>query len=136
MMGRETQLRRATFVLLAATLLAVAGCSSDEVDLGTVGGHVTKDGKPQSGVWLRFTPMQPGRPSSARTGADGKYDLKYTQQKPGALVGKHTVKLGIGGETGEGGAIKPETELRSEQVEVKAGANVLDFDISERSGGK
>src|SRR5215475_6650448 len=101
-MKSEIGIRRAVFFLLGAVFLAATGCSSDEVDLGSVSGRVTKDGKPQAGVWLRFTPTQ-GRPSSARTGADGRYDLKYTQQKPGALVGKHTVKLGLGGETGEGG---------------------------------
>ena len=106
----------------------LAGCSSDEVQLGTVSGQVTKGGQPQANIWLEFKPEH-GRPSTARTDAAGRYTLNYTGQKPGALVGRHKVRLGTGGEVNGYGDVKPETELHSEDVEVKSGSNTLNFEL-------
>src|SRR5436190_3640501 len=108
--------RRIPTLLFAVALLALTGCDSGGVSLGTVSGKVSKNGKPLPGAWLKFVPVQAGRQSSARTDADGNYELKYTQEKKGALVGKHRVTLGTGGEVGEGGnLIHPEVELHSEE---------------------
>lgn len=122
--------RRCFECVIALTLLvAVAGCTSNDVPLGTVSGHVTKNGKPQPNLWLEFKPMHGGRPSTARTDASGSYTLAYTPQKSGALVGQHKVRLGSGGEVNGYGDVKSETELHSEEVEVKLGANTINFDL-------
>ena len=123
--------RRIPTLVFAVALLALAGCDSGGVSLGTVSGKVSKNGKPLPGAWLRFAPVKAGRQSSARTDADGNYELKYTQEKKGALVGKHRVSLGSGGEVGEGGnLIHPEVELHSEEVEVHSGGNTLNFELT------
>jgi hypothetical protein len=123
--------RRFLTFLIAIALSALSGCDSGGVALGTVSGKITKNGKPQPGVWVRFVPVQPGRQSSGRTDADGNYELKYTQEKKGALVGKHRISLGSGGEVGEGGnLIHPEVVLHSEEVEVHSGANTLNFELT------
>ena len=115
----------------AIVFLALSGCDSGGVALGTVSGKVTKSGKPQPGVWLKFVPVQPGRQSSGRTDANGNYELKYTQEKNGALVGKHRVSLGSGGEVGKGGnLLHPEVELHTEEVDVHSGANMLNFELA------
>jgi hypothetical protein len=122
--------RRCFECVIAPTLLvAIAGCSSNDVPLGAVSGHVTKNGKPQPNLWLEFKPTHGGRPSTARTDASGSYTLAYTPQKSGALVGQHKVRLGSGGEVNGYGDVKPETELHSEEVEVKPGANTINFDL-------
>ena len=106
----------------------MGGCGSDEVQLGTVSGQVTKGGQPQANIWLEFKPEH-GRPSTARTDSGGHYSLNYIRQKQGALVGHHKVRLGTGGEVSLEGDVKPSTELHSEDVEVKPGANTLNFEL-------
>jgi hypothetical protein len=120
--------RIALGLLVALQIAALSGCGGDQVTLTTVSGQVTKGGKPQKGLWVRFTP-QPGRPSSGRTDANGHYELSYMHDKPGALSGKHTVSIVSGGDVVEGGGVSPETELQSEQVEVKSGDNTLNFEL-------
>ncbi|HEY2827773.1 MAG TPA: hypothetical protein VGJ04_09260, partial [Pirellulales bacterium] len=84
-----------------------------------------------AGIWIKFTPVQPGRGSFGRTDADGNYELKYTQEKKGAVVGRQRVSLGSGGEVGEGGnLIHPEVELHSAEVDVHSGANTLNFELA------
>jgi hypothetical protein len=123
-----TFVRRIACAAILFGLASMAGCGSDEVQLGSVSGQVTKGGQPQANVWLEFKPEH-GRPSTARTDANGRYTLSYTGQKPGALVGRHKVRLGTGGEVNGYGDVKPETELRSEDVEVKPGSNTLNFEL-------
>src|SRR5262245_10705108 len=120
--------RRIAATVISLGILTLAGCSSDEVQLGTVSGQVTKGGQPQANLWLGVKPEH-GRPSMARTDAAGHYTLNYTGQKPGALVGRHKVRLGTGGEVNGYGDVKPETELHSEDVEVKFGSNTLNFEL-------
>src|SRR5262245_10842119 len=114
--------------VLFVGILMLSGCSSDEVQLGTVSGQVTKGGQPQANIWLEFKPDH-GRPSTARTDASGRYTLHYIGQKQGALVGRQKVRLGTGGEVNGYGDVKPETELHSEDVEVKSGSNTLNFEL-------
>ena len=118
-------------LLAAIAILALVGCDSGGVSLGTVSGTITKNGKPQAGMWIEFVPIQPGRLSYARTDSSGSYDLTYTHEKRGALVGKHRVSMGTGGEVGEGGnLLHPKVELHSEEVEVHSGANSLNFELA------
>jgi hypothetical protein len=123
-----TFIRRVACAVIPLALASMAGCSSDEVQLGTVSGQVTKGGQPQANIWLEFQPEH-GRPSTARTDANGRYSLTYIRQKQGALVGHHKVRLGTGGEVTLEGDVKPSTELHSEDVDVKSGSNTLNFEL-------
>jgi len=127
-MDSPTLIRRIACAAILSGLASMSGCSSDEVQLGAVSGQVTKGGQPQANIWLEFKPEH-GRPSTARTDADGRYRLTYIQQKQGALVGRHKVRIGTGGEVTLEGDVKPSTELHSEDVEVKPGSNTLNFEL-------
>ena len=78
----------------AAILLSLVGCSGgdDEVELGTVSGVVTLNGKPLKGVFVTFQP-QGFPPSTGVTDKQGRYELSF-QEELGAVIGKHEVFLG------------------------------------------
>lgn len=127
-------------VCVAWMALCCSGCkrgSGDAPELGTVSGTVTWDGKPLANADVQFSP-QTGRPSTGTTDANGKYQLLYTQDQPGAKVGKHTVRITTekytekeNGETVVTAEIlPPKYHANSELVEeVKPGGNTIDFDL-------
>lgn len=82
----------AGFVLLSM-VLAAAGCGDDGPRLGTVSGRVLVDGKPVEQLRIEFQPASGGSPSTARTDAQGRYELHYTRDKDGAMVGRHCVRI-------------------------------------------
>jgi hypothetical protein len=86
---------------VAALGLVLPGCGgSGDHSLAPVSGKVTLDGKAMPGIQVTFQPMAPqkgiaGPGSSAVTDAEGRYTLKTvgTSPRPGAVVGKHTVRF-------------------------------------------
>lgn len=92
--------QRNVFILVASVCFALAGCRSD-YKLVKVSGTVTLDGKPISGIEVRFQPLasgnnvNPGPGSKGITDADGRYTLvvQNTSLRFGAVVGKHMVFL-------------------------------------------
>lgn len=81
--------------LLGVGLLVVAvGCSDGGPGLTTVTGTITLDGKPMPGVLVTFAPLA-GSPSYGKTDVQGKYELWYTDDKKGAMLGKHDVMLEV-----------------------------------------
>lgn len=75
-------------------LLGFVGCGSDGPDLAEVTGTVTIDGKPVHGAMLTFVPEAAGgSPSYGVTDAEGNYSLMFTQDKNGAMLGKHNVEI-------------------------------------------
>jgi hypothetical protein len=80
---------RKPFACLAVVAALLVGCS-DAPDIARVTGHVTRNGQPVAGATLNFMPEN-GRPSWAVTDAEGKYELHYSKEYEGALVGKHKV---------------------------------------------
>ena len=86
------------------------GCGTDNPDVVPVSGTVTRNGKPVPNVEVYFQPSQ-GRPSYAVTDAQGKFELGYTREQNGALIGNHTVYITY--LSPEGGAdAPPPPELR------------------------
>jgi len=87
---------RASLTLLLAMLclLMVLGCSEsgDYPDLYPVSGLVTMDDKPLVGARVSFLP-EAARPSSGTTDASGRYQLQYTGDLAGAVVGQHQVSI-------------------------------------------
>jgi hypothetical protein len=84
-------------LLLAAFLVAAAGCGQGGV--APVSGKVMLDGNPLPGVLLSYEPessggQDAGGGSYATTDAAGAYTLHLVNgDKPGAVVGKHRVKI-------------------------------------------
>lgn len=120
--------------------VVVAGCSPrTAVEVAKVSGTVTLDGKPLSDAIILFQPGD-GRPSRGMTGSDGRYQLLYTADRAGAMVGTCGVTISTAIEDEEG-RFAPERvpkryfEPGALTVEVKRRSNVLDFDLTSKPGG-
>lgn len=92
-----------TMLSVAVVLGTAAGCGPNR-DWAPVSGQITLDDEPQERIYVFFYPNVPeggdpqdtGASSYALTDADGRYTLNFMdldKDRPGALVGNHTVKL-------------------------------------------
>jgi hypothetical protein len=117
---------------LALALVVLVGCSSG-VELGGVEGRVTRKGRPQPKLWVEFRPAAGGRPAEGYTDANGRYELRYTGERNGALVGKNRVRIFSGGELdSRDNQLSPRKEIHSREVEVESGANTVDFELDDK----
>lgn len=111
-------------------LTLVAGCSSGG-NLGKVSGRVTCQGQPVTNASIRFDPVKEGTAAVAQS-AEGVTDNKgnYTLTTPGvgtgAAIGKHKAFV-IYGDIYKAPPCKPPTD---HVVEVKAGSNTIDIDLT------
>lgn len=120
----------------AVCVLFLAGCGDSGPERGQVTGTVTLDGQPLGGATVEFQPRE-GAPSYGETDAQGRYQLGYTPEKPGAVVGEHTVRITTYRVKGPPGSqeevperVPPEYNAESTVTrEVKPGKNVFDFPI-------
>ena len=146
-------MRRTTHVGLGltATLLVCllsAGCDTGP-GLAPVEGTVTLDGTPLAGAEVEFQPTAPDtRPSVGVTDASGHYELRYTMNEKGALLGEHIVRIRMGEDADPddvGGGAAPKTDEAADDEEsgqriparynvdselketVKSGSNTIDF---------
>ena len=91
-----TRLGAVVFVGLAVGLSAGCGGNSK---YAPVSGQVLVDGKPREGLVVVFQPIgsqenpNPGKGSSARTDAQGRFTLSVDENTPGAIVGNHKVAI-------------------------------------------
>ena len=145
-------------ILAGALLVGAAGCSGGP-EYAPVSGVVTLDGKPYPKAVVSFQPIgtgdnpNPGRGSSAYTDENGRFVLT-SDDKDGALVGKHTVRIMTRGNevvgqdpsTGSDDAtpanrevdpIPPEWNALSKvEFDVPSGGtNQASFEITSRKGG-
>ena len=105
-------MRRVWIAGLAVVFVAFGGCSGGSRKIVPVSGVVKVNGEPTANLVVSFQPLggeseeNPGRGSSAVTGPDGRYTLVYDGEKPGALTGKHRVRIfpQVTGGTGKGEA--------------------------------
>jgi hypothetical protein len=92
--------------VLAAVLAGglLVGCEGrmdyESLGLVNVTGRVTMDGRPLSGVTVRFE-GPPNRFADGKTDSDGKYVLMYDSNQAGCLPGEKVVRIMQGG-VGEG----------------------------------
>ncbi|MFK7778054.1 MAG: carboxypeptidase-like regulatory domain-containing protein, partial [Gimesia sp.] len=89
--------KRIIFSLITLTALCVnfSGCGSttnDQPDLGLVKGIVTLDGQPLDGASISFLPDS-GRTASAKTDANGYYELIYIRDTMGCKLGHNKVLI-------------------------------------------
>src|SRR5215213_805942 len=86
-------------LVMGVAVLVLAGCEGGGRKVVPVSGVVTVDGKPARNVVVSFQPVgskeepDPGRGSSGTTDENGRYTLVYDGEKPGALTGKHRVRI-------------------------------------------
>jgi hypothetical protein len=143
---------------MALALAAVVGCGGTKIV--PVSGIVKLDGKPYKNAVVSFQPVgekeapNPGRGSSGLTDEAGRFSLIYDGEKPGALVGKHRVRIftdadsppppEAGGIEGEGTGkqfLEPIPvewhELSKKEFEVPpGGTDAANFDIQTKSAKK
>ncbi len=131
--------------LIALIALSLVGCGSDGPDLALVTGTVTYKGKPVEGGSLEFIPEAGGRPSMAITDETGQYAVYYTKDKPGAVIGKHTIRFQMNiaaGRVPEEEQFSPpaskkdvpkNVSLRPDSVEIVDGKNEIDFELASKT---
>lgn len=98
--------------LLAVLSLPWAGCGGDAEQYKTVpvSGVVTCKGVPVANATVNFTPLaeagrvegRPGRLALGKTDKDGRFTLTTYENDDGAIVGKHTVTVGLNFDEGAG----------------------------------
>ncbi len=116
----------------------LVGCGGGESgpELSEVSGRVQLDGNAVEGATVMFSPVDGGRPSFGTTDADGGYELEYTEDRSGAVVGKHKVEISTGQVSGEGAAESQEkipSKFNTQttlEVEVESGGDEHNFDLN------
>lgn len=92
-------MRRILPAALGVAALLLAGCGGGGPKLAGVSGVVTVDGKPYKNAVVSFQPQgsgateNPGVGSTALTDENGKFTLTTIDGKPGAVVGRHKVRI-------------------------------------------
>ncbi|MGB7323281.1 MAG: Ig-like domain-containing protein [Rubripirellula sp.] len=128
--------------MIAALVSSSAGCTGRDSTLGQVTGVLKMDGKPVPNVSIEFMPTQ-GRPSLARTNAEGKFVAYYLPQQTGAVAGTHRLEYefaqagpdDVKFERPKRRGKKPTTELVMSPREIKVVAgkdNVFDINLVEQ----
>jgi hypothetical protein len=125
-------------VLCACAIWTMTGCGrSDLPELGSVTGTVTLQGKPLADAIVTFSPEN-GRPSKGTTDDSGRYELIYTQDAKGAMIGTHRVQITMiqtpeEDDLPEGApapnALPPEATDNSITKEVASGANEIAIEL-------
>jgi hypothetical protein len=129
-------LRGLVSAVLVAVLGLVVGCG--DANLGRVRGTVTLDGQPLEGAMVTFAPVEGGRPAAGRTDARGRYQLVYSRDAGGAMIGEHLVTITTyderPGENGEDQIIAERVPARYNAKSelkrtVEAGSNEINFEL-------
>lgn len=130
-------MKHQTIFIAASILLVSLGCGKTEgPDVAYVEGTVTMDGNPVSNAVLTFQPDH-ARPSYGRTNEEGWYELYYTDEKEGATLGTHQVRISTAeegdedtGRAGQKETIPAKYNVQTElTAEVAPGDNVIDFPL-------
>lgn len=134
---------KSSSLLSLIVCVCLVGCGSDGPDLGDVSGKVTFNGKPLRGAIVTFVPQAGGSTSYGVTDAEGNYELMYSRDKSGAMLGQHNVAVKTEKLTQEDmadGEPVPEfvpipekyKQPGSLTAEVNAGSNDINFDLSDQ----
>lgn len=132
-----TTFPRDMFCCLILSLLILPGCGGDGgPEMGTVTGTVTLDGEPLPNVQVLFNPGT-ARPSEAITDESGRYELHYTHESDGAVVGTHQVFISSRHELDdEGNPVSQDEAVPAKyntestlSEEVTSGHNEINFDL-------
>jgi hypothetical protein len=110
--------------------------------LAPVTGTVVVDGKPLAGAEVWFHPEQKQQDakgkefkvssSFGKTDASGRYELMYDQDHKGAAIGKCRIEIVTADYSGiHEKYYKTRKKIPPETIEVKAGKQVVDLDLSQ-----
>lgn len=135
------------FLCAGGLAMSVIGCTRSGPEVGYVEGIVRMDGAPLPYATVQFLPEH-GRPSIGSTDKSGRYQLMYSKDRPGALIGRHVALVSTVREdpfTDRDGNVVPasvETVHRrynldargnpEMSVEVKAGKNSIDLIVKSK----
>ena len=117
-------------VLVAASGVLLSGCGGPK--MARVKGRVLYNDRPVREAAVTFNPMpqsekdlEPGKPATGFTDADGYYELSTYRPYDGALVGKHRVTVTLDD-------TNPARCKRHQEfvLEVGAGSNDLDIPLN------
>jgi len=136
--------KRLGIVLVAVMLFHLTGCGDPGPKLGIVTGKVTLGDEPLEGAAIEFQPLFPEGKiaySTAKTDADGFFEMQYSIDRKGVLVGNHQVQISTQDwEKQPDGSNKvipervpkwyfgPDSIL---EFDVQEGDNSADFDLSD-----
>jgi len=85
-------------LLFLGLMIAAWGCGG-KPRIVSVSGQVTWDGKPLPDAHVVFRPdskeVYPGPASSGKTDAQGRFTLRTVEDRDGAVVGPHRVRISI-----------------------------------------
>ena len=124
-------------------LICLIGCRGGDSNVGLVTGKVMVDGEPIEKALVSFSPTS-GRGSMAYTDENGVYELAYTRDQMGAVIGKHKVTVetkrdGYTDYDNGGKKVKARKEILPKKytdfkttelkADVKQGDNKFDFDL-------
>ncbi len=130
-----------TLVVVGAAYFLSSTIFSPKIDrpeLGTVSGVIKLDGVPLAGAQVAFVPIPQGGElqtdnlgaSYGLTNAEGKYELFYVKDVPGAVLGPHKVQIQARGSDGRQIVPPAYNRLSKLVAEVKPGDNPnFDFPV-------
>lgn len=124
-----------SWLMVGGVLLgSVAGCGGSKSDLAPVRGRVRLNGEPLADVIVEFQPAGKA-PSVGVTDEDGNFQLQFSKNRWGAVVGSHRVKIDHDVDGREGRAslvrIPVRYNVKSELIrEVVSGSNSFEFDLT------
>lgn len=122
----------------ALALSGFVGCSKGP-PLGKVSGTITYEGKPVEQATITFTHIGEERTAFARTDADGRYELTFTDGRSGALLGENAVSIETArfGTDADGNIVEfPETLPAKYHAEsdltrlIESGKQTIDFNLT------
>jgi len=130
---------RRTLFFVWLLVLVGGGCSQGDVELANVYGRVTLDGAPLARAAVILAPVGgKGGPAYAVTDDEGRYELAYTHDRQGAVVGECLVRIKTGFQSFEdeqAGVDRPEKvpakyNVQSTlKVDVQPGGGPYDFEL-------
>lgn len=127
------------FVAIALLGLGLTGCGQSGPKLADVEGVVTLDGKPLEGVMLEYQPQGgKGSPSVGYTDKNGKYRLRFSRERWGAVPGTHVIRIDHDWEPGNDQPkpafkIPPRFNKQSDiRRDLQAGLNTVSFELESK----
>jgi hypothetical protein len=126
--------------VVAASVMSVGCGRAKGPELATVLGTITLDGQPLPDMNIQFAPEETGgSPSFGGTNANGEYRLLFSQNRKGAMLGRHRVEITprerktdeSGQPLGNEPAKLPVKYRKPGALtaEVKPGSNTIDFQL-------
>lgn len=128
-----------TSAVVCGALIAgcsLAGCGTASPDLAQISGTILLDRQPLKHVMVEFQPEGgSGSPSIGFTDDKGRYRLRFSKERWGALPGRHTVRINYdydprGDQPPPPVILPPRYHVHSElKRDVVTGRHVMDFHL-------